>query len=79
MHTPHRVQMKGAEPKESEAEIDGMLKALRLEPKRDSQSYTLSGGMKRKLCVGIALVGGSKIVLLGTVEHITDLTRIDLN
>ena len=46
------------------AEVDRMVKALGLEPKRHSQSHTLSGGMKRKLSVGIALVGGSKVVLL---------------
>lgn len=28
------------------------------------RSSTLSGGMKRKLCVGIALCGNSKVVLL---------------
>ena len=47
-----------------EKEIDRMLSAVGLEPKRHSQSMTLSGGMKRKLSVGIALVGGSKVVLL---------------
>lgn len=30
----------------------------------NAQSSTLSGGMKRKLGVGVALVGGSKVVLL---------------
>lgn len=32
--------------------------------KADAKSSTLSGGMKRKLCVGIALCGNSKIVML---------------
>lgn len=41
-----------------------MLKSLGLEKKRKAQSHTLSGGMKRKLSVGIALCGGSKVVLL---------------
>lgn len=41
-----------------------MLGVLMLENKRHAQSQTLSGGMKRKLSVGIALIGGSKVVLL---------------
>lgn len=36
---------------------------LELTPKLNAQSKTLSGGMKRKLSVGIALCGSSKIVL----------------
>ena len=45
-------------------EIDYMLEALGIEDKRNTISHKLSGGMKRKLSVGIALSGGSKIVLL---------------
>src|SRR5699024_1611449 len=37
---------------------------LNLEAKAHKKSSTLSGGTKRKLCVGIALCGGSKVVLL---------------
>ena len=40
-----------------------MLQLLDLEDKRHKQSRTLSGGMKRKLCVGIALIGGSEVSL----------------
>ncbi len=38
-----------------------MLRVLHLEDKKDSLSTALSGGMKRKLSVGIALIGGSKV------------------
>ena len=38
-----------------------MTEALGLVPKKDAQSKTLSGGMKRKLSVAMALVGGSKV------------------
>eukprot|EP00051_Salpingoeca_urceolata_P027249 m.480607 g.480607 ORF g.480607 m.480607 type:complete len:1709 (+) comp21902_c0_seq1:465-5591(+) len=44
--------------------VDDMIVDLQLEDKRHAKSATLSGGMKRKLCVGIALVGGSGIVIL---------------
>lgn len=43
------------------AETDRMVKALQLEHKRRAMSCTLSGGMKRKLSVGIALCGESKV------------------
>lgn len=45
-------------------EIDQLLDNLSLTEKSNSLAKTLSGGMKRKLCVAIALVGGSKIVIL---------------
>ena len=38
-----------------------MLSAVGLQNKRHAQSKTLSGGMKRKLSMAIALVGGSKV------------------
>ncbi|OTF81604.1 hypothetical protein BLA29_012713, partial [Euroglyphus maynei] len=41
-----------------------MINKLDLNAKRRHRASTLSGGMKRKLSVGIALVGGSKFVLL---------------
>ncbi|XP_075680863.1 phospholipid-transporting ATPase ABCA3-like isoform X2 [Dermatophagoides pteronyssinus] len=44
--------------------IDKMIKMLDFVDKRHNQAHTLSGGMKRKLSVGIALIGDSKIVLL---------------
>lgn len=41
-----------------------MLTAINMQPKRHALSKTLSGGMKRKLSMAIALVGGSKVVIL---------------
>ncbi|KRY29436.1 ATP-binding cassette sub-family A member 3 [Trichinella spiralis] len=45
-------------------EVDRLLNLLNLESKRHSLADHLSGGMKRKLCVAIALIGGSEVVLL---------------
>ncbi|XP_035705489.1 ATP-binding cassette sub-family A member 3 isoform X2 [Folsomia candida] len=56
--------MKGCKDSNVAIEINRMIKALGLEDKRNAQSYTLSGGMKRKLSVGISFCGGSKIVIL---------------
>ncbi len=47
-----------------QSEIDDMLKLINLHDKKFAQSKTLSGGMKRKLSVAIAFIGGSKIVIL---------------
>jgi len=42
-------------------EVTRMIRVLRLEEKQDVYSRKLSGGMKRKLSVGIALIAGSKV------------------
>ncbi|KAH9393545.1 ATP-binding cassette sub- A member 3, partial [Tyrophagus putrescentiae] len=60
-------KLKQIDDKQIQSEIDQIIKQLDLEPKRNQQAYTLSGGMKRKLSVGIALSGGSKFVLLDEV------------
>ena len=39
-----------------------MIKLLNLENKSKVASMKLSGGMKRKLSIGIALIGGSKVM-----------------
>jgi ATP-binding cassette subfamily A (ABC1) protein 3 len=41
-----------------------MLKSLNLFEKKNALSKNLSGGQKRKLCVAIAFIGGSEIVIL---------------
>eukprot|EP01134_Creolimax_fragrantissima_P001244 CFRG1244T1 len=46
------------------ASIDEVLKELNIYKKKNARAKTLSGGMKRKLSVAIALVGGSKVVVL---------------
>uniref|UniRef100_A0A182WCA7 ABC transporter domain-containing protein n=1 Tax=Anopheles minimus TaxID=112268 RepID=A0A182WCA7_9DIPT len=57
-------QLKGVPRDKTESEIEKYVTLLELTDKRNAQSHTLSGGMKRKLGVGIALCGGSKVVLL---------------
>lgn len=49
---------------EAEAAVKAMIDDLGLCDKADAASGSLSGGQKRKLCVGMALIGGSRIVLL---------------
>ncbi len=45
-------------------EVDDMIAAVDLEAKRHSFASQLSGGMKRKLSIGIAYIGGSKLIIL---------------
>jgi len=44
-----------------EYEVSRMISVLHLEDKRETASKCLSGGMKRKLSVGIALIADSKV------------------
>ncbi|XP_065191638.1 phospholipid-transporting ATPase ABCA3-like [Sycon ciliatum] len=49
---------------EAKGEIADMIQDLQLEDKTNWKAAELSGGMKRKLSVAIALIGGSKVVVL---------------
>ncbi|KAH7700311.1 ABC transporter family protein, partial [Aphelenchoides avenae] len=48
----------------TDEEIGKVLRDVGLADKRNTLASQLSGGMKRKLCVGMALVGQSRVVLL---------------
>ncbi|GMT18917.1 hypothetical protein PFISCL1PPCAC_10214, partial [Pristionchus fissidentatus] len=43
---------------------ESLLEGLKLTEKRGTRSVHLSGGMKRKLCVGMALIARSEVILL---------------
>ena len=57
-------RLKGLKKQAINKEIDKYVELLELQPKANTKSSTLSGGMKRKLCVGMALCGKSKVVML---------------
>lgn len=57
-------RIKGLDPLLLREEITTMLRDMGLEDKRHALSGDLSGGMKRKLSVGMAFVGGSRTVFL---------------
>ena len=48
------------------AAVSKIIAEVGLTEKVNVQSHALSGGMKRKLSVAIALIGDSKVVFLGT-------------
>ncbi|KAJ8301077.1 hypothetical protein KUTeg_020064 [Tegillarca granosa] len=63
-HLDFYASLKGLEKSKIKQAIDEMIVILGLESKRNKKSMTLSGGQKRKLSVGIAIIGDSKIVIL---------------
>ncbi|GAB1292624.1 ATP-binding cassette transporter sub-family A member 15 [Apodemus speciosus] len=63
-HLYFYCRIKGVPQKVYLEETNNMLSAFNLMEKRDAFSQSLSGGMKRKLAIIIALIGGSKVVIL---------------
>ena len=55
------IQLKGCPCSKVKQEVSDMISVLHLEDKWDTAAKDLSGGMKRKLCVGIALIADSKV------------------
>jgi len=71
-----RGQLKGHPVKKLQQEVNRMIGVLRLEEKRNVYSRKLSGGLKRKLSVGIALIAGSK-VSRSSIKH-SDVFKLHL-
>lgn len=63
-HLRYYAELKGVPDRHLEAEVDSIVATCALAGEELKQAANLSGGNKRKLCLGIALVGGSKLVFL---------------
>ncbi|XP_037670546.1 ATP-binding cassette sub-family A member 3 isoform X2 [Choloepus didactylus] len=63
-HLYFYAQLKGLPRQKCPEEVQQMLHILNLEDKQNSRSRFLSGGMRRKLSIGIALIAGSKVLML---------------
>ena len=61
-HLQYMCEIKGAQI--DNKEIDTLLTKLSLKSKMNCECETLSGGQKRKLCIALALIGNSKLILL---------------
>ena len=61
-HLEYIYKIKGS--KVNKNEIEDLIKKINLNHKKKYLCGTLSGGEKRKLCIALALIGNSKIVLL---------------
>ena len=62
-HIEFYSRLKGLHNDDIHKEVIKYVKLLKLEDKIDARAGSLSGGMKRKLSVGIAMCGNSKVVL----------------
>ena len=83
-HLEYYAALKGVPASHCRKEALDMLDKVDLAEKRDVFSEKLSGGQKRKLSVGIAFIGGSRLVLLdeptagmdvGARRHTWDLIK----
>ncbi|CAH2106426.1 unnamed protein product [Euphydryas editha] len=63
-HLEFFARLKGFSGKELNEEIDDLIDKLEMQEKRHYLARGLSGGQKRRLCVGVALSGGARVVLL---------------
>lgn len=55
------LQLKGLTTSQAKTEMKALLERLQLREKRQTLAGAISGGQKRKLSLGIALIGGSKV------------------
>ncbi|XP_061866528.1 ATP-binding cassette sub-family A member 10-like [Colius striatus] len=58
------AEIKGIKPKEVEQEVQTIMELLDISKVQDTQAEKLSGGQKRKLSIGIALLGNPQVLLL---------------
>lgn len=65
---------KGVDKRTKKEEIEKMLKDVDVWASKDIEAKNLSGGNRRKLSVAIALIGGSKLVLLDEPTSGMDLS-----
>ncbi|NXR81338.1 ABCA9 protein, partial [Pycnonotus jocosus] len=58
------AEIKGIKSKEAEGEVQNILELLDISNIQDTQAEKLSGGQKRKLSIGIAMLGKPQVLLL---------------
>ena len=68
------AQLKGYSKAQAQKEIETLVEEVQLNEKMDVMSSALSGGMKRKLSLGIAVCGGSRHLILDEPSSGIDVT-----
>eukprot|EP00808_Paulinella_micropora_P015761 g60953.t1 len=63
-HLVMYAHLKGVELQNVDKDVDEMIQQVGLTEKVNAAAGTLSGGMKRKLSIGMAFIGNSKVVFL---------------
>jgi len=61
-HLEYMCKIKGSQV--NRQEINDLIRNIGLDYKKTHRCKTLSGGQKRKLCIALALIGNSKLILL---------------
>jgi ABC-type polar amino acid transport system ATPase subunit len=71
------LQLKGCSRQKAKKDAIELLEKLNLVDKKNQMSSTLSGGMRRKLSLGIALIGNSKVSIMvkNMYQHQKKLNR----
>lgn len=57
-------QLKGMSYQSSKSQASVLMKKLNIDDKRNEMTRKLSGGMKRKLCLAMAIIGNPKVLIL---------------
>ena len=73
------AQLKGAARADAENQAERMLSAFELLDRREYFAHGLSGGMKRKTCLAVALSGDTRLVILDeptTGLHFQDIQML---
>ena len=68
-HLQFFARIRGMDEREVPGEVEDILNDIDLADKKDDVVKNLSGGQKRKLSVGVALIGDPKIIFLGSVQQ----------
>ncbi|MFC8192685.1 ABC transporter ATP-binding protein [Cellulomonas sp. NPDC057328] len=71
----HGLRLQGADDATTAAAVDDMLRRLDLVAERDVHPFLLSGGQKRRLSVGTALVTGARVLVLDEPTYGQDRER----
>lgn len=71
----HGLRLQGADEGSTAATVDDVLRRLDLVAERDVHPFLLSGGQKRRLSVGTALVTGARVLVLDEPTYGQDRER----
>jgi len=63
-HLVFYARIKGVPESDIEREVDYVVNKCALSNERTKLAGNLSGGNRRKLCLGMAVIGGSKVIYL---------------
>ncbi|MBG6238853.1 energy-coupling factor transport system ATP-binding protein [Mycetocola sp. CAN_C7] len=73
----HGLRMRGSNPHDIDAQVTAMLERFGLAELRDEHPFLLSGGQKRRLSVGTALIAGPPVLVLDEPTFGQDRERAD--